>query len=75
MQNGGHEAIKVSLLQCATWNEKQHLFASCRGVVYTPSARLMSPVDQHEKAEAAEKNSEQNLFVDLKHGRLVTIAE
>jgi hypothetical protein len=57
------------------WNEKQHLFASCRGVVYTPSARLMTPVDQYKKAEDVEKSNGKGLFVDLKHGRLITIAE
>jgi hypothetical protein len=33
------------------WNEKQHLFAAVKGVLYTPSARLMTPVDQFKKAE------------------------
>ena len=75
MQNGGHEAIGVSLLQCAMWNEKQHLFAACKGVLCTPSARLMTPVDQFKKAEDVADANGKGLFVDLKHGRLITIAE
>ena len=64
LQNGGHEAISVSLLQCAVWNEKQHLFAACKGVLHTPSARLMNPADQHKKAENVEDENGKGLFVD-----------
>ena len=57
------------------WNEKQHLFAACKGVIYTPSARLMTPVDQCKNAENVEGANGKGHFINLKHGRMVTIAE
>ena len=75
MQNGGHEAINPSLLQCAIWNEKQHLFAAVRSVIYTPAARLTTPVEQYKNAEGVVDANGRGLYVTLRHGRMVTIAE